>query len=745
MTALCLLLAATAVCPIEIDDPLHNPLKGWAIIDHALPGQIDAGKSASRAKDGTPFEWFQNAAILSTWAFVEPAQGQFDWSLVDQAMNYWSNAGKTLHIRFSTEDFGPWKGCPEWLYALGVPAQSRDAQTFPDYTHPLYQQHLDRFLAEFARHFCNDPRIESIDLRGYGNWGEWHSGFEYPTVEARVNALRGIIDQWRNANQGRKFLMLSASYEWQTLQNAAHASLPVGTAIFEDFRPSYFEYRHRSAFDYALPFADICLRRDGCGGAVFQEYDGRLLANFFQHYRRPIFTEFFGGQPAYRSPSPVGFPGTKQGDDFVENAVDEALSHHPNFSSPMGWLGKEAADFYNDDHDLMLQAHKRMGYRFALIQADFPNRIRPGETWTLAHTWENRALGRCYRQFPLAVYLLQNGRVAWTASDPGFDPSNFVAGQSYHIQSTFSLPPDLPTGDYELRIAMTDNGKPAIRLAIAGDDSQLRYSLGAVSVSQEAPSSAPLPQETVLQQDNRYLLPNRLEPKRTYLVSFRYRITADPPCDLDTDTPGDFRVYAENPNRQRIGETRWFDKAGQPCAYKTIVFATDDGLYSICWEAVGGGSMQVDQVRVEPLDDAKVRRLGPADLRLGEGAEIYQNIRIRARRDRSQVRLPNDFFTFAQTNPEKTPLKPNTVYTVWFLCAARPNIGQGDYFYLRRATPSQASSEPSSAFRWTQRHTTNPVTHAYSVRTGQTTDERLEWGMKNGGECDLSHILLIEH
>ena len=35
------------VYPIELDQPLHNPLKGWVLIDHALPGQIDAGRSVA--------------------------------------------------------------------------------------------------------------------------------------------------------------------------------------------------------------------------------------------------------------------------------------------------------------------------------------------------------------------------------------------------------------------------------------------------------------------------------------------------------------------------------------------------------------------------------------------------------------------------------------------------------------------------------------------------------------------------
>lgn len=740
-----------AVLPLETDVPLHNPMKGWAIIDHAIPGELDAGRSVRLVSDGTPFEWFQNAAVLSTWAFVEKEPDVCDWSLMDAAIDYWSSVGKTIHLRFSTDEFGVFRGCPEWVYALGVPKSERNGQSFPDYTHPLYLERLRKFLGLFSERFCTDPRIETIDLRAYGNWGEWHSGHPYATVEERVSALRRLIDVWREANAGRKYLLLSSSYEWETRHNTGIQCMPHGTSIYEEFQPSYRDYLQRSVFDYAFRFPDVSLRRDGVGGAVFQEYDGRLIAGFFHQYRKPMFMEFFGGLKAYRGPSVAGFRGTKEGDDFVENAVDEALSHHADYCTALGWLGQQAAAFYNEYRELIISAHKRMGYRLVLVEADFPDRAAPGQTFFIRQTWENRGVGRCYRHFALAAFLMRDAEIVWMGIDERFDPTNLVSGETYDAVSVFAIPENLPAGEYDLRVALVNtHGRPVIELPIAGGDPYRRYLLGKVTVAPQTPAPVIPAEQSARRQGEAWILEELLRPDTTYLVSFRYQIGRDPVRDLDSDDPGFSWCYAQNADHIRVGETRWFDKAGQPPAFKTLLIPTEGGAdYQLVWDCSGGGDVRIDSVRVEELDPARVRRLSPEhnDFLLAEGVSPYERIRIRASRDRSQVRLPHDWFWFARTDPARVALKPNTVYTVWFNCSARPQIWQGDYLYLAVRPASEANPPDPTAlgfFRWTQRHTTNPVRYAYSFRTGERTDYCLEWGIKNGGECELARVTLVE-
>ncbi len=39
--------------PVETEDPLHNPYRGWVFIGHAVPGEIGAGRSVPNVKSGS--------------------------------------------------------------------------------------------------------------------------------------------------------------------------------------------------------------------------------------------------------------------------------------------------------------------------------------------------------------------------------------------------------------------------------------------------------------------------------------------------------------------------------------------------------------------------------------------------------------------------------------------------------------------------------------------------------------------
>ncbi len=748
--------SAVVFHPVETNEPLKNPYKGWVFIDHAVPGQMDAAKSVGEVQDGTPYEWYENVAVLSTWAHVEPKPDTFDWSLMDECIATWASLGKRIHLRFSTEDFNIIPGCPRWLFDMGVPATKREHRLFPDYTHPLYLERLGKFLAAFAEKFAQDPRIETVNLQGYGDFGEWHSGADYETVEMRVKALRGIVDQWRKAFAGKKILNLSCSYEWMTRHNVGMDVHPLGTSIYEEFLPSYRDYLYRSAFDYAYKFPDVTLARHGCAGAVKQEYDGRLIATFFQHWRKPMFMEFFGSIRDYTGPSIVGFADTKSGDDHVSNAMDELLSHHPTYATPLGWgaggagpADASATVFYNRYRDLMLQTLNLMGYRFVLVEAKFPEKVAPGAEWVLYHSWENRAMGRCYKPFPLAVYLMDGERIVWSDVDKRFDQTAFVSGETYNFVSRFRLPVGIGPNIYDLRIGMVDStGKPALNLAIAGNDGSKRYRIGTIAVMPNRETPLETDKSLNVSKKGSCWIGEKTFPSNTTcVITFQYEIVRDPERDLDTDDTGFYRFYVEGEDGSRLDEVRWYDKAGQSPAWKTVLVNTLSAKsYVAKWEAVGGGDLSVKDVRYEVVPAERVRKI---DLRgkqivLKGGARLEQQTRVVATRDRTQVRLPDDWYDFLETVPDVLPLKRNTTYTVWFNSATRPQVWQADYHYLSVRTAAGGLKAQRGFWRWTQRFTHNPVRHAYTFTTGPYDDYRLVWGIHNGGENRISQITLVE-
>ncbi|MCC3372415.1 beta-galactosidase [Cohnella sp. REN36] len=248
------------VTPDLTNEVLHNPGMGWVLIDNAIPGHLDAGRTGA-------YPEVDNVAVLTHWGELEPTEGQFEWSLLDEAIDYWSNLGKRIHFRISTDammisGYSYAKSVPEWLFQqYGVPYQERFDQGYtfklPDYTHPVFMEKLETFLQAFADRYRNDPRLDIVDLRGYGTWGEWHSGHDFDSYSERIATLRTIIDKWDDAWNGDKILALSNSYEWRSEMEPS-VSTPA----------SYEDYMSWSAFDYALTKPNLTFRRDGAAGAL---------------------------------------------------------------------------------------------------------------------------------------------------------------------------------------------------------------------------------------------------------------------------------------------------------------------------------------------------------------------------------------------------------------------------------------------------------------------------------------------
>ena len=126
-----------------------------------------------------------------------------------------------------------------------------------------------------------------------------------------------------------------------------------------------------------------------------------------------------------------------------------------------------------------------LGYRLVLTSASWTEELPAGSLFLLRQSWVNRNMGRCYRRFPLSLFLTDTaGNVKFQQSCAIFDPTRWVKGTDYLVTSIFALPKDLVPGIYVVRIGLIDeSGNPRIRLGIEGVDSQLRYKLGTIKIN----------------------------------------------------------------------------------------------------------------------------------------------------------------------------------------------------------------------------------------------------------------------
>lgn len=429
---------------------------GWVIHHSIRKGEKDSNEPEQ-------YELLDNVALLSWWAHLEKEEGKCCFEELDDSIQKWKSLGKKLQFRISTDPMiykENVEGAPRWLYdKYKVPYQDRteDCYTarFPDYLSKDYQKALQRFLCELADRYGDEVDLETVDLRGYGPWGEWHSGYEYSSYANRAAALRSLIQAWEYAFSGKKTLVLSCSYEWMN-----HRIPPVHAP------KSYEEYLYWSGFDYALSRPGISFRRDGIGGAV-KIWDARLMRDFYNSKKRlPMIAEFFSGY--VNKSKPQGLMGY-----YVEDSLEEALLLHPNYMMLM-W---DSVLFYEQRPDLIEYGLKRMGYRLLPKEVEIPDR-REGDSYvTICHRWVNLGAGRFCSEGSLLIRI-----VGQVTEDCCFVPGDLSEKEEKCYCTPVKLPEKLKCGVYPVEFAIRGYGQCYVNLPLNGRTEEGYYPVGSIVI-----------------------------------------------------------------------------------------------------------------------------------------------------------------------------------------------------------------------------------------------------------------------
>ena len=464
---------------------LHNPDMGWVVYENYPLDPNKGGSSTLLALPDEPFRPVDAVAIMFSWQDVERREGAYDFSRADFAYDYWRKRGKQIQLRMSTESLLWWtrqnppagKGVPDYVLDK-LPAekkQTRLCEGIPyvvvDAREPYYLERLEQFLAAVAAHFSEAAGrpVTLVDLRGFGLWGEWHTGYRYATVDDRRAALTGVIDRYAAAFK-ENYVSLSASYD----PDGPKELYAGPTNRFDEaFTQNYERFLRYSAFDHALKVPNVTFRRDGAGGAVHSNERKLIDRAFATLAKGPMFSEFVDGYHA----SKKGRKG------WVEWKIEDALSLHPNYVNLLGWQSADARDFMVERADLIAHGLRTMGYRLVPTKVSFPRVVRAGQAFELKSEWVNRAVGRAMRDYVLRVALVDSaGNPVATADAGATGCQTWVKGRTYPLAQHVTFR-NVPPGAYRLAVGMTDpKGRTPIALPLAGGDAGRGYPVGQVDV-----------------------------------------------------------------------------------------------------------------------------------------------------------------------------------------------------------------------------------------------------------------------
>jgi len=457
----------SVVRPADTREALVNPGMGWVFhyYDNSL---TNYGSRLARSDTLDDFPGLSVIYLRLAWAYLEPEEGRFNWSVVDTPTQRWLRAGKRIAFRFTCSESNLRHATPAWVREAGAKghyfrrgklAEQSDPKACwePDFDDPVFLEKLDRFLAAAAARYDGSPDVAFIDVGSMGVWGEGHTvastGIPYGEETARKH-----IDLHRKHFR-RTLLVLNddlPSGPPRSPYQSSHQDGEKGIVLH--------------ARDCGLTLRDdsILVQPDG------KAYLSAWMAPYFWQDRPVILeSEHYG---------PSRDKGCWQDGTKYLQAVED---YRASYASIHWW----PRQFLAENEELVQRINLRLGYRLQLVEASWPMEVRAGSGLGFETRWRNAGVAPCLPGgYPAITLKDEGGGIAAVWVDEGFDVRELPVGppgeaevRARHVE--FAPPQNLAPGAYEVYLSVgTRTGAPRIALPLADGDGESRYRLGLLQV-----------------------------------------------------------------------------------------------------------------------------------------------------------------------------------------------------------------------------------------------------------------------
>lgn len=377
------------------------------------------------------------------WEKFEPADGSFDWSMVEGALRTARERGQTLQVRLMAHGADRQPALPDWYvkhYPTRRPGDGRYTHLQPVYDGPHFFERWGRVIAEFGKRFDGHPELESVDIAIAGPWGEGAG-------ECSEAALAQFTDLYVRSHPRTPVLCQTDGPQFKI---GIERGLGWRCDGFGDQKrsnvpevPAHLGWNH--TFD---AYPQMVIR----AGAA-DRWKTRSVT--FETYSTPL--DFYNKQ------YDVGF------------MIQQGLKHHLSIFMPKStpiprpWL------------EPLAQFCDRMGYRFVLRQAKWQSETTRGGVWAYEVWIENTGVAPVYKPYRPA-FRLQFDRGCAVVPVAG-DPRLWLPGDAL-VEGSVALPQDLPTGTAQVAFGLLHptEERVAVRFASEGADRDGWLGLGAVTV-----------------------------------------------------------------------------------------------------------------------------------------------------------------------------------------------------------------------------------------------------------------------
>ncbi|WP_458450559.1 hypothetical protein [Fibrobacter sp.] len=213
----------------RFDGPLSNPHKGftvptggaWTFVPEFEYGPY--GSLNNRAWDLVSY-----GSGYQQWNKLNPAKGVYDWAELEKLLNALAEHNMTYALRvlpytpsFIKSDFPPqedYDWTPPFVYEMGAKKIQIDLRGTeyhayaPVWDDSIYIWAAKEFAKALAEKYDGDPRIEYIDVRTFGEWGEWHTSHMLGSVMPADSVLKDMLDYYASVFKKTQLVLPSNGF-----------------------------------------------------------------------------------------------------------------------------------------------------------------------------------------------------------------------------------------------------------------------------------------------------------------------------------------------------------------------------------------------------------------------------------------------------------------------------------------------------------------------------------------------------
>jgi len=360
----------------------------------------------------------------------------------------------------------------DWI-SHGVWIPNWNSTSYLSRLRALHEALYNHIMSSSYKGVAFKDAIYCIDIRGYGNYGEWHNAgivgnmSEYPVGRrAGVATLRTIIAHHTQVfNQWPLVLMIAAfdADQYETIMNPAELT--------------YYALTTKNAW------GPLGWRRDQWG-ATDTYLDQILKYNTKTYANSPPFKDWIiaryqtspitGEPPNYISPG-----GPCQYWDLERQLMDYGATSMGNGNFGVNPLSECGANNVR-------AAFKRAGYRIILEGGSITSNLVAGKQFSVNLKWKNIGIAPTYENWDVVFELKNESNVTvWTGMSK-FKPKRFLpSNTATSIADTFLLPVNIVVGRFKLNMIIKDptGYRAPLPLAITGRNADGSYTIRDVTAS----------------------------------------------------------------------------------------------------------------------------------------------------------------------------------------------------------------------------------------------------------------------